>query len=183
MNEEGKKSRRVPHMSTTKLEKYGITPEMYREARESGLRWCGWHKRFEDPALFNKGCKMCKDGAKERDREIYEKYGNARKHHAPKNYYEDKLAEQDGHCALCPAIEGTGFHIRLHIDHSHDCCDKKASCGKCLRGLLCWECNHQLGRLEELLKQADKVTPNPGTWLYAALGYLGKYKGLLKEEQ
>jgi hypothetical protein len=160
------------HLSSTKLEKYGITAEMYRESREKGLKWCGWHKRFEEPLLFNKGCKLCREGAKERDRELYGKFGNARKHHAPKNHYEDTLLKQDGHCALCSATEGTGLHIRLHIDHDHKCCNKKSSCGKCLRGLLCWECNHQLGRLEELLTQVETIVPAPGTWLEKALGYL-----------
>ena len=154
-----------------RLQKYGITTEMYREAKDKGLKWCGWHKVFEDSSEFNKGCKMCKDGAKTRDQERYKKFGNARKHHAPKNHYEDVLAEQMGHCALCPNKEGTGFHIRLHIDHAHSCCNKKESCGKCLRGLLCWECNHQLGRLEDLLKQGT-IVPLAGTWLSRAMDYL-----------
>ncbi|WP_084518142.1 endonuclease domain-containing protein [Microtetraspora niveoalba] len=30
----------------------------------------------------------------------------------------------------------------LHLDHDHRCCPKKGeSCGKCIRGLLCWTCN------------------------------------------
>jgi hypothetical protein len=154
-----------------RLYKYGITTEAYREAKDKGLKWCGFHKTFEEDSRFNKGCKVCREGAKERDKSLYKKYGNARKHHAPKNYYEDKLKLQEGHCALCPATEGTGFHVRLHIDHEHSCCDRKVSCGKCLRGLLCWECNHKLGNLEILLAQGD-FTPIPGTWLDRAMQYL-----------
>lgn len=43
-------------------------------------------------------------------------------------------------CALCP-IRHEGDN-GLHLDHDHKCCPKKGeSCGKCIRGLLCWGCN------------------------------------------
>lgn len=162
-------------MRIPRLQKYGITTEMYREAKNKGLKWCGWHKRFEDKELFHKHCKLCKDGSRERNRLQYEKYGNARKHHAPKNYYQDTFIAQGEHCALCMEAEGHDYHVRLHIDHDHNCCDKKNSCGKCLRGLLCWECNHMLGRLEITMSQAQ-IIPYPDTWVDRALAYLNKWR-------
>lgn len=47
--------------------------------------------------------------------------------------YEQLLAWQDGHCALCPNEPRTR---RLHVDHDH-------RTGK-VRGLLCHRCNRNL---------------------------------------
>ena len=33
----------------------------------------------------------------------------------------------------------------LTIDHNHNCCQSEKSCGKCIRGLLCRNCNAILG--------------------------------------
>jgi hypothetical protein len=58
--------------------------------------------------------------------------------------YEARLEAQVGRCAICrtDAPGGTGS---FHIDHDHDCCPGKRSCGKCVRGLLCARCNLMLG--------------------------------------
>ncbi len=47
--------------------------------------------------------------------------------------YERLLAEQDGHCALCPNRPKTR---RLHVDHDHRTGE--------VRGLLCYVCNKYL---------------------------------------
>lgn len=68
-------------------------------------------------------------------------------------WYETRLVEQNGVCAICgqPPDSGDPVHPRLAIDHCHDT-DKP-------RGLLCFLCNSALGRFEgrpELLLRAHE---------------------------
>jgi hypothetical protein len=92
-------------------------------------------------------------------------------------WYRDRLVEQCGVCALCKHLSHHhGTIQRLQVDHNHDCCDLKTkSCGKCLRGLLCADCNILLSYLEKLLKQSTSLVPKWDTWLENALLYLTKY--------
>ena len=92
-------------------------------------------------------------------------------------WYRDKLIEQSGICALCKHLSHHhGTIQRLQVDHNHDCCDLKTkSCGKCLRGLLCADCNIRLAPVEDVLKQGT-IVPLAGTWLSKALAYLDSYK-------
>jgi hypothetical protein len=93
-------------------------------------------------------------------------------------WYEDKLEEQHGHCALCESINGDAGR-RLHIDHKHECCPigppRGRTCGKCNRGLLCGVCNRRLAAVEAILKDTTTLVPRWGTWLEDALLYLTRY--------
>lgn len=68
---------------------------------------------------------------------------------AVRDRYDELLAAQDGHCAICPARPKSR---RLHIDHDHRTL--------AVRGLLCHRCNRAL---------PSWVTP---AWLRAAADYL-----------
>jgi hypothetical protein len=67
----------------------------------------------------------------------------------PQDAYDQLLAEQKGHCALCPNTPKTR---RLHVDHDHRSLQ--------IRGLLCYRCNRAL---------PSYVTP---AWLRKAADYL-----------
>jgi hypothetical protein len=58
----------------------------------------------------------------------------------------------------------------IYVGHDHGCCpDEKKSCGKCIRGLLCRNCNTALGHIERKLRQAQAyVASPPGKLLPAA---------------
>lgn len=63
------------------------------------------------------------------------------------------LKTQDSKCFLCEQLETridprTGLVMNLAIDHDRRCCPGNNSCGKCIRGLLCTDCNTSLGKLE-----------------------------------
>lgn len=82
------------------------------------------------------------------------------------NLTEDDLAQmlrgQGGHCAICSARE-PGGRGTWHVDHDHACCPKGRSCGACIRGLLCSNCNVLLGHAKD-----DTAI------LQAAIAYLGQ---------
>lgn len=61
--------------------------------------------------------------------------------------YDRILIEQGGKCAICDSLESKG-RGRFHIDHDHSCCPSEKTCGKCIRGLLCSNCNTKLSVIE-----------------------------------
>jgi len=72
--------------------------------------------------------------------------------------YESMHAAQEGVCAICQeAPKGP-----LVVDHDHSCCPGKKTCGKCVRGLLCDNCNRSLSVVEKFrdrtLAYLDKGT-------------------------
>ena len=63
--------------------------------------------------------------------------------------YERMLAEQGGKCANRACDRASSAGHRFHVDHDHACCPGRASCGKCVRGLLCSSCNQALGNVRD----------------------------------
>lgn len=75
--------------------------------------------------------------------------------------FRSTVDSQNNCCVIC-AKDLTSS--KLHIDHDHSCCDKNGSCGKCIRGMLCSNCNWGLGKFfdnPELLRRAADYLENP----------------------
>lgn len=54
------------------------------------------------------------------------------------------VAAVDGRCPICERVTE-----RWAVDHDHGCCPGKKSCGACVRGVLCSDCNSAIGLLQE----------------------------------
>ena len=81
-----------------------------------------------------------------------------RRHGLTEEKYLELYEKHNGKCHACKEREGT------NIDHDHSCCNKARSCGKCVRGLLCSQCNTALGLLnddEEKIKNLIKYLKQP----------------------
>ena len=70
----------------------------------------------------------------------------------------NQMLEAQGHaCAMCRKPFGDE---RPQLDHDHACCPpaqgkgRAKTCGKCIRGLLCFRCNTALGYIERYGLQA-----------------------------
>jgi hypothetical protein len=83
--------------------------------------------------------------------------GNLCKPHAQFKFRYSMSREQVVELWESPVCSNPGCDAttRLHMDHDHSCCNpktipgSKVSCGKCLRGLLCRNCNNALGLIND----------------------------------
>ena len=79
-----------------------------------------------------------------------------RTYNLSKEKYDNFLQIQNSCCAICKVSLD-----RPYVDHNHQCCEGEKSCGKCVRGLLCFSCNR-------LLADANDKTET----LQSAINYL-----------
>jgi len=82
------------------------------------------------------------------NKDLYSERNLRSKHGITAAQYDVLLAGQEGVCAICGTSEPRG-RGRFHVDHDHSCCPGKKSCGKCIRGLLCGNCNPGLGAFSD----------------------------------
>jgi hypothetical protein len=88
---------------------------------------------------------------------------NIRKMGIQPEAFDAMLAAQGGTCAVTGCDKSANENgRRLHIDHDHDCCPGRWSCGECVRGLLCDRHNLILGLIDDdidgLLALVDYLT-------------------------
>ncbi|MEU1419867.1 endonuclease domain-containing protein [Kitasatospora sp. NPDC005751] len=86
-----------------------------------------------DAGPRGKTCQRCRNAIRQ-----------ARRHKLTLARVNAILRAQDDTCPLChrlggdSSMEGPSW---WHIDHDHRCCPGQSSCGRCVRGLLCRNCN------------------------------------------
>lgn len=69
--------------------------------------------------------------------------------------YTFLLKVQNNRCYICLAL----FNKKVipHVDHDRSCCSGKTSCGRCIRGILCRNCNLGIGHLQENFKIVENA--------------------------
>lgn len=136
------------------LIRYGISPETYASELAAGNKWCWFGKHFKPADEFPKTkrgvCAGCNTAA-HRKTDLKKLCG------VDQAWYESKLAEQDGGCAVCGKHTPSGSNKHMPVDHNHTT--------GLPRGVLCSRCNTAIERLE--------VVPD---WGIKALAYLARYK-------
>lgn len=113
---------------------------------DQGRKRCATCKRWLDLDQFRRNvrapdglqsnCRRCG-----RDRLVAARYGISLEG------YERLVDKQDDRCAICGDVNASGR--ALGVDHDHECCPGNQSCGKCVRGLLCSNCNMAIGLLRD----------------------------------
>lgn len=93
--------------------------------------------------------------------------GNLRKYNLSPERYAAMLQAQDSCCAIC-GTDRPGGQGRFHVDHDHKCCPGIRSCGRCVRGLLCNNCNAGLGRFEDNVVALRKAIDYLEQWQEAS---------------
>lgn len=110
-----------------------------------------------------KRCKPCSDTYFNPPRKRRPKWHRGSPYGLTSEQLEAMYLAQDFRCKVCGRLEGKR---KLSIDHDHSCCPQGGSCGKCVRGLVCNQCNVAIGLMAD----------DPET-LRKAADYLESYKG------
>jgi Recombination endonuclease VII len=120
----------------------GEAAKKQRAAVEIRTCACG----SSDVARFGKPvCPACrKDPRDSETLRVKERRRTLRLYGLSEAGWEVLLARQDARCAICHTAD-PGGHGQWTIDHDHRCCPGIGSCGQCVRGLLCGQCNLMLG--------------------------------------
>lgn len=139
---------------------------------ENGEKWCRACREWKAENAFASSsgkpdglqgtCRECRAGQYRtnaenvRDKMREQRFGISREKF-------DALFDSQGNlCAICRSDSpGPNF---WSVDHDHACCPgSDKTCGKCIRGILCSQCNHALGNARDSVEI-----------LSAMIAYLGK---------
>ena len=74
---------------------------------------------------------------------------NLSKYNLTIDQYIDMFEKQEGKCYICKNNEPSHTKKRLSVDHDHSCCGQGKACPKCVRMILCSQCNMALGAVKD----------------------------------
>ena len=142
-----------------KTSRMGLCQQHYRRKSEGKT---DWQLPLEKRIKSDDSCAVANC-----DRKVISR-GLCRPHYRLKgrfNLSDNKIAELylNPICSICGIPESPEFKMHA-VDHNHSCCPARSGCEKCVRGLLCNNCNRAIGLFED----------NP-IRLQAAINYLSKY--------
>ena len=111
------------------------------------MKKCSKCKREKGVGLFYKD-KSQKSGLNHRCIECEKGHKLEMNYGLTQEQYNEMLESQGGACAICPRTPEENGKA-LAVDHLHSCCPGEKTCGKCVRGLLCSDCNTGIGFLQD----------------------------------
>lgn len=83
----------------------------------------------------------------------------ASNHGITRSMFDEIIIRQSGLCEICDEQL-----IRPNIDHDHNCCSGTHSCGYCIRGIICRNCNSSIGLAKDspdiLIRMANYLESN-----------------------
>lgn len=115
---------------------------VFPQKQNGELIHCRKCEQYLDKSKFWNGLTYCRECSK-----LVGHSGNLKKYGLTVENYIDLEKSQNGVCAICKNPEMN--KSRLSVDHDHSCCPGHRSCGKCIRGLLCSNCNTFLGNAKD----------------------------------
>lgn len=135
-----------------------------KKARGSGNRYCVLHKTKENRRIeVLVDCPVCNMSARTTSSHRYSAICTACRQEAKKlvanaTRHNVELATvvrwiAQPRCQLCSQrfyLGSSGSGQSYVIDHDHACCKGDYSCGRCVRGLVCNQCNLSLGHIEKM---------------------------------
>ena len=116
LSEETKQKLRDSHLNRSPLlAKYGVTDDVYAANKAAGFEWCFFKKHFVPSSELLKNQGVCLDCRTpyNRERMLYNKYG------VTQEWFDAKLAEQHGGCAICGNPTPDSLRNHLYVDHDH----------------------------------------------------------------
>lgn len=97
-------------------------------------------KEFQPNSSQHLKCSKACKSVRHRQLRLASKYG------LTTGMFTELLRKQGGGCAICKT---NGSTTRWAVDHDHSCCLGDKTCGKCIRGILCYPCNQALGLMKD----------------------------------
>jgi hypothetical protein len=90
-------------------------------------------------------CAECKKDPRDRSKDEWKR--KLRLYNITQADWDAMVERQGNRCAIAACRTDTpgGRGESWAIDHDHRCCPRKGSCGECVRGLLCNNCNMAMG--------------------------------------
>jgi hypothetical protein len=76
---------------------------------------------------------------------------NWKRHKITKEKFDEMVSRYSGKCYACKINDAS------NIDHDHNCCSGSRSCGSCVRGILCHQCNTALGLVKDSKKTLQRL--------------------------
>lgn len=74
--------------------------------------------------------------------------------------WDEMFEAQGGMCYLCDEFLDTEGLRKIHVDHDRACCRGDRSCGTCVRGLACFNCNVGIAKFGENPERLRRVADN-----------------------